>query len=484
MCRVHFGAAGGGGGVARGGGVGYFSGMLRLGRPRLDDVRALVRLAVPIVTVQVGLMLMAVVDTMVVGHVSARELAASSLGNLYFYGVGGFGMGIVWAIDPVVSQALGAQDKEAAALGIQRGLVVAEIVGLLLTLLCLPAGAVFTALRQPAGVVPRAAAFVHVSAASVAALLVFVGLRQGLQAMKQTRAIVGTIVAGNVLNLGLNLVFVFGRFGLPAMGAVGAAWSSVLSRYAMIAILLVSARRELAPVLRPWRPAALARGPLLRTVALGLPIGMQISVEFLTFAAISVFAGWFGADAIGGHQVALNLSSLTFMVPMGVGSAASVLVGRSIGAGDGLQARRFAAAALGCGAGFMALSAIVLRAIPGLFAHAYTSVPGVVAVAAALIPIAGVFQVFDGVQVVSAGVLRGAGDTRASLLAMLLGFWLVGTPVSLWLGFRAGLGIVGLWWGFVAGLAAVALFLVGRVSVLLSRPVARVHVDAGPGPGA
>jgi MATE family multidrug resistance protein len=161
-----------------------------------------------------------------------------------------------------------------------------------------------------------------------------------------------------------------------------------------------------------------------------------------------------------------------------------VLVGHAIGAGDLAHARRLAASALLVGAGFMALSACGLLAFPRLFAGAYTSVPGVVAVAAALIPIAGVFQVFDGLQVVAAGVLRGAGDTRASLVSNVLGFWLVGMPVSLLLGFRAGLGVVGLWWGFVAGLAAVAAFLVGRVRVLLSRPVARVQVESEPAAGA
>jgi MATE family multidrug resistance protein len=126
----------------------------------------------------------------------------------------------------------------------------------------------------------------------------------------------------------------------------------------------------------------------------------------------------------------------------------------------------------------MVVSACVLLAMPGPFARAYTSVPAVIAMASALIPIAGVFQVFDGLQVVAAGVLRGSGDTRAPLVSNLLGFWLVGMPVSLLLGFRAGLGVVGLWWGFVAGLAAVAAFLVGRVRVRLSRPVARIRVDA------
>ena len=457
--------------------------MVRTFIPSLGDLRAVVRLAVPIATVQVGLMLMGVVDTIVVGHVSTTELAAASLGNLYFYGLAQFGIGVVWAVDPIVSQAMGARDKESAALGIQRGLALGVSLGVAMTLLCIPAEAVYTLLRQPAEVIPRATAFVHVSALSLGALLMFITVRQSLQAMKQTHAIVGTIVVGNVLNLCLNWVFVFGHLGAPAMGAVGSALSSVIARCVMLTLLLVLSRKQLAPMLRPWRPAALARAPLLRMLRVGIPIGLQNCVEFTTFASISVFAGWFGAEAIGGHQVAINLASLMFMVPMGVGSAASVLVGHAIGEGDHAHARRVASGALVCGACFMALSACVLLAFPIVFARAYTSVPGVIAVAAALIPIAGVFQVFDGLQVVAAGVLRGAGDTRASLVANMLGFWLVGMPVSLWLGFKAGLGVVGLWWGFVAGLAAVALFLVGRVRVLLARPIARLEVDAGSAAG-
>jgi MATE family multidrug resistance protein len=259
---------------------------------------------------------------------------------------------------------------------------------------------------------------------------------------------------------------------------VGSAISTLIARFVMLWLTLVLARHDLRPVLTPWRREATARAPLLRTARLGLPIGLQNSVEYATFASISVFAGWFGADALSGHQVAINLASLMFMVPLGVGSAAAVLVGRAIGAADLAHARRVAASALLVGAAYMIVSAVALLAIPGVFARAYTSVPGVVAVAVSLIPIAGLFQVFDGLQVVAAGVLRGAGDTRAPLVANVIGFWLMGMPVSLWLGFRTGLGVVGLWWGFVAGLAAVAVFLVLRVGGLLSRPVERVRVEA------
>jgi MATE family multidrug resistance protein len=454
--------------------------MLQTFIPSRHDMRALVRLAVPIVAMQVGMMLMNVVDTIFVGHVSARELAAAALGGLYTIGLFNFALGVVWAVDPLVSQALGARDPAAAALGVQRGLVLAAVMGAIATLLCIPAEWVYRSLREPAEVIPRAVAFVHISAPSLTPMLLFVALRQSLQAMRRTNALVAVVVFSNLLNAGLDWVLVFGHWGLPAMGAPGSALATTITRFLGLFALLAIARRDLQPVLRPWRKEALATGPLLRTFRLGVPIGAQNSVEFTTFAAISVFAGWFGAEAVSGHQVAINLASLMFMVPLGIGSASSVLVGHAIGDQDMAHARRVAASALAVGTGYMVLSACVLLALPVVFASAYTSVPGVVAVAALLIPIAGVFQVFDGLQVVSAGVLRGAGDTRAPLVSNVLGFWLVGMPVSLWLGFRVGLGVVGLWWGFVAGLAAVAAFLVLRVRALLSRPVARISVEGEP----
>jgi MATE family multidrug resistance protein len=448
--------------------------------PSARDLRALLALAVPIVVVHVGLMLMSVVGTTYLGHVSATELAAGALGNLYVVGLTSFGIGTLWAVDPIVSQALGARDHEAAAMGVQRGLVLGVVMSAIMVAACLPAGPVFQLLRQPAEVVPRAQAFVLLSAPSMAATMLFVTLRQSLQAMKRTRGVVLAIAVANLVNLLLHEWLVSGRHVAPGWGANGSALAIAASRFTMLAALLAFSWHELAPVLRPWRRHAGEPWALLRTLRIGLPIGAQNSIEFTTFALISVFAGWFGAHAIGGHQVAINLASLMFMVPLGVGSAASVLVGRAIGEQDFAHARRVAASAILCGAGFMAASAVALLAWAGPFARAMTSVADVLAVATALIPIAGVFQVFDGVQVVSAGALRGAGDTRAPLVANLLGFWLVGIPVSLLLGFRAGLGVVGLWWGFVAGLAAVALFLVLRVRKLLSRPVERVRVDAEP----
>jgi MATE family multidrug resistance protein len=269
----------------------------------------------------------------------------------------GFGMGTLWAVDPIVSQALGARDHDGAALGVQRGLVVGTLLSAVMMLGCIPAGWVLQLLREPAEVVPVAARYAYVSAPGLIPMLTFVTLRQSLQAMKRPQGVVIAIGFANVANIVLHEMLVNGRWGFEPMGATGSALAVTVARFTMVGVLLVSARRDLDPVLRPWRPAALERGPLLRTLRLGLPIGAQTSVEYATFATISLLAGWFGAASLGGHQVAINLASLMYMVPMGVGSAASVLVGRAIGANDIAHARRVAASALLCGPAFMVLSA-------------------------------------------------------------------------------------------------------------------------------
>jgi MATE family multidrug resistance protein len=177
------------------------------------------------------------------------------------------------------------------------------------------------------------------------------------------------------------------------------------------------------------------------------------------------------------HQVTINLASLTFMVPLGVAQATSIRVGLAIGAGDNDGARRAASAGLLIGAGFMSATGAAFIAAPRALAAAYTSAAEVVALAALLIPIAGFFQIFDGLQVVAAGALRGAGDTRAPLVVNLIGFWGLGLPASLLLAFRLDLGPAGLWWGLVVGLGAVAVFLLARVAWRFRGDIARLAVE-------
>jgi multidrug resistance protein, MATE family len=178
---------------------------------------------------------------------------------------------------------------------------------------------------------------------------------------------------------------------------------------------------------------------------------------------------------LGAHQIAINLAATTFMVPLGVGAAAAVRVGRAVGAGDAAAARHAAKLALLLGVGFMSITAVVFVIAPAPLAVMFTPDSRVIAIAVMLIPIAGIFQVFDGIQAVAAGILRGIGDTRAPLIVNLFGFWLLGVPVSIYLGFYTSARAAGLWWGLVVGLAAVAVFLLLRIRVRMQRELVRVE---------
>jgi MATE family multidrug resistance protein len=444
----------------------------------------MIRLAVPVVIVQVGMMAMGVVDTIMVGHVSAKALAAVALGNLYFFGLAVFAMGTIMVLDPVVAQAVGARDQPAVARGVQRGVLLATLLTIPVASLLVWAAPVFALARQPAEVIPLAAAYSRVTAPGVLPFLLFIVFRQSLQSMGQTAPIVASIVGANLANGALNWVLIYGHLGFPAMGVVGSAWATTISRSLLLAGLWLGARRQLGSLLWPLRGEIWEVRPLLRMLRLGVPIGAQHALEFGAFGLVALMMGWMGTLEMAGHQIAINLAALTFMVPLGVGDAASVLVGQAVGRGDAEGTRGSARAALACGVGFMSLTAAAFLALPEPLARLYTGDLAVVGVAATLIPIAGVFQVFDGLQVVAAGILRGLGDTRAPMLICLLGYWVIAIPVSVYLGFVSSLGPTGLWWGLVLGLAVVGILLLWRVWARLARSQQRVMIDAPQEKGA
>ena len=445
-------------------------------RPSRADVRDLWRLALPIVAVQLGMMAMGVVDTIMVGHFSSEAMAATALGNIYAFGVMLAAMGIPMALDPLMSQAVGAGDTLGETRALQRGVVLVLATTIPVTLLFLPAGAVFRLLGQPEAIIPDATGFVLTSIPGIAPFLLVTVMRQALQARHRTRPILIAILVANVVNAGLDWVLVFGNLGFPAMGAVGSAWATMISRWFLALCLGALAWPELRVHVVPWRRDAFEVRALLGIVAIGVPISLQIALEVGAFNVAGLLMGGIGQTPLASHNVALNLASTTFMVPLGIGTAASVLVGNAIGRGDAQAARRAAGAGLACGAAFMVVSGVTFLAVPGLFARGFAEDAAVVALAASLIPIAGVFQVFDGVQCVATGVLRGAGESRPAAVANLVGYWIVGLPFGWWLTHRAGLGPQGIWWGLTLGLAAVAVLLTWRTTRVLRGEVRRVSV--------
>jgi MATE family, multidrug efflux pump len=438
------------------------------------ELSAVARLAAPVALVQLGMMLMGVVDTIMLGHLSAGALAAGALGHMVTISLLMIGYGVLTALDPLVSQAFGAGNHRAVGDHLQRGLVMAATLTVPFALVAWDIQGLLRLLGQPEAIVGDAAAYSRAIVWGGLPYFLFLALRQTLQAMSVVRPAMVAIVVGNVANLIGNYMLIFGHFGAPPLGVAGSAYSTSICRWAMFAYLLMAARRRLAPYWRGFTAAALAVRGHRVMLRIGVPIGFHNSVELLVFTTVAFLMGRMGVRELAGHQIAINLASLSFMVPMGISGAAATRVGNAIGRGDMPGARRAAMACLLLGGGVMVVFAVLFAIFPESLARLYTPDAGVIAMAAALLPIAAVFQVFDGVQVVGAGVLRGAADTAFPAGIALVGFWAIGLPAGWALGFGAGLGPRGLWWGLTLGLTAVALLFLARIGFRFRGALARV----------
>jgi MATE family multidrug resistance protein len=297
-------------------------------------------------------------------------------------------------------------------------------------------------------------------------------LRRYLQAFNHVRPIAAAVVSANLVNAGLDWLLLFGHHwtvaghsvGIPAFGVVGAAWSTVLARCYLAAFVGVAVwrvdRRHRYGLRKAERTLDWSR--LRRLVSLGAPVGGQIFVEISIFAAVTAMIGTIGPVPLAGHEIALNCVSFTFMVPFAISAAASVRVGQAVGRGNANEAAAAGWTAIGLGAGFMLSMSALLVTLAARIAGGFTRDPAVIAVAVPLLMVGAAFQFFDGVQITATGALRGMGNTHAGLYVQLVGYWVVGLPLGLWLGFDRKLGAVGLWVGLAAGLliAGVALITV------------------------
>lgn len=445
----------------------------------LEELRALGRLALPLAIASAGQSFMAVVSSAVAGRVGAAALGGVGLGNTVFMVGSVFGTGLVMGLDALIAQAVGAGDRARAARLARKGTLFALASGLVLAGALALAPLAFLPAGIDAAVAPEAARYLRWRALGMPPLLAFFAVRAWLQALGRTRALVTSTVAANLANLALAVPLALGGGALPgwcgplralpAYGAAGAG-AAATAASALQAGLMLLALCGAAPGGGPPR-----RGELRGALRIGVPIAFHFTVEMGLFTLVGFLAGRLGELPMAAHQVALTLVTVSFTLVVGVGTAGSVRVGHAIGAGDAPGVRRAGLATFASGAAVMTCSALLISLFPRFLARLVTSDPAVIAAAVPLLGVAAVFQVFDGIQAVGAGLLRGAGDTRFTFLANVAGHYLVGLPVTVGLGVLAGRGVVGLWWGLCAGLVTVALAMVARFRALSARPIAPLH---------
>jgi multidrug resistance protein, MATE family len=424
-----------------------------------SELAGTLRLAGPIVLAELGWIAMGNVDVMMVGRLGGGAIAAVSLGTALFYTVAVCAGNVLLGMDTLVSHAYGAKNPDRARRSLVQGLwmalilipVVMAIVGSLDVLLA-KFGADPSAVRG-------ARPYLRTLNWSAPPLLIYFCLRRYLQAIGVVRAVMWVLLTANLVNLAGNWVLVFGRFGVPAMGAPGSAWATCISRMYMAAGLGIILWRCDPSIFRvaatQWLPDFRGIRELCR---LGLPAAGQTGVEYLVYAVATVLVGRLNTTSLAAHQIALSTVYTTYMLPLGVSSAAAVRVGQALGRGDSAGAARAGWTAVGLGAAVMSAAAVILLSAPGWIARLFTPQVEVVAGAVTLLRIAAFFQLFDGLQVVTTGALRGAGDTRTPMLCHFAGYWLIGLPLGVWLCFVKDWGAPGLWAGLCVG-----LILIGSV---------------------
>ena len=439
------------------------------GTPWRDEFRACVALSVPLVVTNAIEMGMNLTNTALIGHFDPAALAAATLALALYTVVLTFGIGLTAAVPALIAQNLGrsGEQDEAARRVVQGGFWnIVAIIGPIWLLLW-NAEAIFRVLGQDPIVARAATAYLRILQWSLFPVLLYFVLRSMLAALDRPRWAVMIGFAAVLLNAGLNVVLIGGGFGLPALGLVGSGLATLLSNLFMAATLGLTV--SLDPRLRSVRVFSGLLAPPWKACAslwrLGLPIGVSIMLETGAFTAATALIGHYDEAALPAHAIALQVASLTFMVPLGIAQAATVRVGRAAGASDQTAVGRAGWTALALGIGTMMVSALVMIGLPapiiGIFIDPAASGSDAIArTATILLALAGLFQIADGAQVVLAGMLRGLQDTRMPMLIAGFGYWGVGVPVAAWLAPRAA--APGVWIGLVAGLFAVAVLLFAR----------------------
>jgi MATE family multidrug resistance protein len=419
------------------------------------------KLAGPVILAEVGWMSMGLVDTVMVGPLGPAAIAATGMGSSVFTAIVIFGMGLMLGLDAFVSQAHGAGDERECLLWLHQGVWLAYGVAPIVMMLTWVAYGTLDLWGLHPETRLLVGPYLRVIAVGALPLLLYAAFRRYLQGMHLVRPIMIALVTANLINAAGNWVLIYGNLGMPALGVVGSAWATSAARVYMAAFLYLAIRREHRRRGHRHPRVDLGVDParVRRLITLGFPAASQVTLEVGVFAAATALAGRLDPVSSGSHQIALNIASLAFMVPLGLSSAAAVRVGYAYGAGDGQRAARAGWTALASGGLIMTAIGLAFFLWPVSLLRVFSTDPRIIDIGVGLLAIAAAFQLFDGTQAVATGALRGISETRMPMLVNVVGHWVLGLPVGYALCFRFGWGVRGLWIGLSIGLVVAALVL-------------------------
>jgi multidrug resistance protein, MATE family len=439
-----------------------------------EHIRANIFLAVPVMLSQLGHVMMGVMDNIMVGHLGATPLAGASLANVIFNVLLLFGIGVSYAMTPLIAQAHGTRDDAIIISSFRHGFLINLVFGLVLLIAVIVGKNLLYHLDQPEEVVKQALPFLSILTYSLIPVLIFQSFRQFADGLSLTYLSLVIMIAANLLNVLLNYTFIYGHFGFEPMGLVGAGYATLTSRIFMAVALGLYVFYHTK--LKKYRAAFLFKDYSWKhfktLLTIGVPAGAQFVFEVAAFDFSAVMMGWFGTNTLAAHQIAINLATISYMTTSGLSAAAVIRIGNFIGQKDAINLKKSVYSLIGLALALMGVCGIIFLIGRYWLPSLYISDREVINIAAPLIIIAGFFQLSDGMQVVCSGALRGLQDVKIPSLLIFISYWIIGLPLGYWLAFKMNWGANGIWIGLLVGLTLVSIALFIRLRTMMNRKIA------------
>jgi multidrug resistance protein, MATE family len=425
-------------------------------------------LAYPVMLSMLGQVMTGVADSVMVGWTGATPLAASSFANIFFSVPLFFGVGVSYAITPLVAQAEGARDQSTIIAILKNGTLINVIVGLLLVVLIFSVEPFMIYMGQPKEVVTLGVPYLSIIAISLIPTMIFQTYRQFAEGLERTRMAMVIVIGSNLINIALNYVLIFGKYGFPEMGLNGAGWATLIARcvMALSMMLYVYYGKRFTAFKEGFSIGNYSRSLISKMLHIGLPAGSQFIFEAGAFGLSAIMMGWLGTTALAAHQIAINLATISYMTTSGLGAAATIRVGTFLGQRDKRNLRSAAFTMILMGVFLMTAWALLFIFGRYFLPSLYIDDPAVIDFTSSLLIIAAFFQLSDGIQVVCAGALRGLQDVKIPSVLIFVAYWVIALPLGYWLAFPLGLGANGIWIGLFVGLTLTASAMVIRFNRL------------------